>query len=598
MAPRRFDSLAVPRRDAVRFGGAWLGLNLLPLIPAYVTALPLSPYFPFCIEVLVFVTGFVYARGTRLEAVARWGGVAGVIGLLLYESYDAVVYTAFRRSGILYEDLELVDNLTYFVFDVGSWRMGGGMILGLLVVGGIVGAVHWGVRTVIETGRHPGCRMAVVAVHLVAWPLVVVVGPALDWGTPNLTYQTTSDQIRVRTVTTKALANAKASVRLRAMLDSMSTAAVDSAYFRYDALSLAHRPPIYVFAVESYGSILDRHPDLRSPYRRVLNETEVDLRNAGWDVASARLDVPVRGGRSWLAIASLLTGVRIERQLIYNRFQRNPGSVPHLVRFLDRQGYRTVALQPFTFPRPGLPVRNLYDFDVTLYRDDLDYNGPSYGLADAPDQYSLGFAHETHLAPSEDPFFLFFETVSSHSLWNYGLPPYLSDWHAFNQGDGSAGAQRRILDRRGSAPTEFLPDSMTAPRIFDQPMPHRYLQHIAYDLRVIRDYLTESAPEGSLVLLLGDHQPPLLDTQTDTVPLHILSTDSTLVSRVRRHGFTDGLTLDDDSATLRMEGVYSFLARLLAAQDGGAAFTRRAPADSSSLPRYRSEGVSPSLLVR
>ena len=586
-APLRWsERLSTPAGAALRFGGAWLALNLLPFLPALVSPLPLSPYFPLCVEVLVLVTGLAYAGGTQWEGAARIGALAGMGLLVLYEAYDAVVYSAFQRSGILYEDLQFVDNLTYFAFDVGSWRILGGVLLGLVGIG----ALGWGVRrcvaVVARTGQHSGCRTALLLAHLVAWPLVLGVGPALEWGPPNLTYQSENDRTRVRTVATKALANARASFRLAAMLDSLDTAPVDSTYAAYDTLSLDRRPSVYLFAVESYGSVLERHPDLRGPYRQLMRRTDSTLRDAGWHAATARLEAPVRGGRSWLAIASLFTGVRVDRQLLFNRFKQNADRVPHLVRFLDRQGYRTVALQPFTFARPGLPVRNLYDFDVTLYRDDLNYEGPSYGLADAPDQYSLHFAHHTELAPASEPFFLFFETVSSHALWNYGLPPVLPDWRQFNEAEGPAAAQKRALARRGAAPTEFLPDSVTAPRIYDQATPERYLQHVAYDLRVIRDYLVETAPPGSLVLLLGDHQPPLLETASPATPLHILSTDASLVNRVRRQGFTNGLVPTGASPTLRQEGLYSFLVRLLAAHDG------------TPTPPARPKGVPPSLLVR
>jgi hypothetical protein len=585
------SSLSAPPGAVLRFAGAGLLLGLLPFLPALLTPLPLSPYFPLCIEGWVFLTVCVYAGGTRWERTGRLAALVGMGLLLLYEAYDAVVYTAFQRSGILYEDLQFADNLTYLAFDAGSWRLAGAVVIGAMGIVGVGWMMHravcWGARA----GRYGGCRAGLAAVHLVAWPLVLVVGPALEWGTPNLTYQTSREQVRLRTVTTKAWANARASVRLDAMLDSLRTAPVDSTYHDYEALALDRRPSIYLFAVESYGSVLDRNPALRGPYRRVLRRTQDVLRADGWHMASARLDAPVRGGRSWLAIASLLTGVRVDRQLLFNRFQNDPSGTPHLVQFLDRQGYHTVALQPFTFARPGLPVRNLYDFDVTLYRDDLLYEGPPYGLADAPDQYSLHFAHDAELAPADDPFFLFFETVSSHALWNYGLPPVLADWRQFNEVQGATWKRKARLDTLGDAPTEFLPDSITAPRIYDQPTPRRYLQHVTYDLRVLRDYITDQAPDGSLVLLLGDHQPPLLNTTTSTVPLHVLSTDSTLVDRVRRYGLTDGLLPTDASATLRQEGLYSLLVRLLVAHDRGAS-------DSTALPPYRPEGVSPSLLVR
>ena len=577
-----------------RFVGAWGVLTLCPFLPALVSPLPRSPYFPLCVEVLVLVTAVVYAGRTRWERAARVGAGLGIAVLLLYEAYDATVYTAFRRSGILYEDVQFVDNLSYFVLNLWSWRSGGIALLALVAVLGLGVLVAWSLRTVARTGRYGGCRGLLLAAHLVAWPLVGAVGPALELGPVNLTYQSSNDRTRVRTTVTRAAANVQASLRLQDMLDSLQTAPVDSTYATYNTLSLDRRPPIYLILIESYGSALNTHSQLRAPYRNLIRRTDSVFAADGWHRATARADIPVRGGRSWLSIASLLTGVRVQRQLLYNQFQDNAlragAEIPHLIRFLNRQEYRTLALQPFTFERPGLPVRNLYDFDQTIYRKDLNYRGPSYGLADAPDQYSLHYTHENYLAPSENPFFLFFETVDSHSLWNYGLPPYLGDWRRFNE---QTTAQRSPHPDTASFPPVFLPDSVTTPVIYDQPTPQRYLRHVAHEWRVLREYLTEKAPPGSLVLLLGDHQPPLIETTDRTVPLHVLSTDATLVNRVRQHGFTDGLPPTDESPTLRQEGLYSFLVRLLAAHDRG-----EAAADTTARPPLRPEGVSPSLLVR
>jgi len=522
------------------------------------------------------------------------GAGLGLTILLLYEVYDATVYTAFRRHGILSEDLQFLDNLSYFALNLWSWRTGGIALCVLAATVGLGALVVWSLRTVARTGRHGGCRGLLLAVHLVAWPLVGAVGPALELGPVNLTYQSSNDRTRVRTISTSAVANMRASFRLQDMLDSLQTAPVDSTYATYDTLSLDRRPPIYLILIESYGSALNTHPQLRAPYRNLIRRTDSVFTADGWHRATARADIPVRGGRSWLSIASLLTGVRIEHQLLYNQFQdtalRAESDRPHLIRFLNRQDYRTLALQPYTFERPGLPVRNLYGFDQTLYRDDLSYRGPSYGLADAPDQYSLHYTHETHLASSEAPFFLFFETVDSHSLWNYGLPPYLDDWRQFNK---QTDAARSPHPNAASFPPVFLPDSVTAPLIYDQPTSQRYLRHVAHEWRVLREYLTEKAPPGSLVLLLGDHQPPLIETTDRTVPLHVLSTDSTLVAPARQHGFTDGLPPTDESPSLRQESLYSVLVRLLTAHDRADATT-----DSPPLPRVHPRGASPSLLVQ
>ena len=573
------------------FGAALAGLSLLPFVPSFVTPLPLSPYVPLSVEVLVLVTALAYGAGTHWARPVRIGVLAGLGLVVGYQVYDAAVYTAFRRHGILYEDLEFVDTLLYLAADVATWTGAAWAALALVGALGLAEAARRAVWTIQRTGVYGGGRGMLLVVHLVAWPLVLVVGPAQEWGTENLTYQTSNERVRVRTVVTKAWANAQASVRLASMLDSLDTRPVNSAYSAYDTLSLERRPPVYLITVESYGTLLDRHPDLRGPYRRLMRRMQDTLAADGWHMASARAEAPVQGGRSWLAIASLLTGVRVDRQVLYNRFLERPERVPHLVRFLNQQGYHTVALQPFTYERPGLPTRNIYDFDVTLYRDDLQYEGPAYGLADAPDQYSLNFAHHTQLA-GRAPYFLFFETVDSHALWNYGLPPVLSDWRRFNEAGGSGQAARRALEQAGRAPGAFLPDSLTRPRIYDQPQSTRYLRHIAYDLQVVREYLRDTAPEGSLVLLLGDHQPPLFGTESTKVPLHVLSTDASMVEPVRRRGFSDGLVLQEESPSVRQEGLYSLLVRLLAAHDRGPT------ADTTGLPPVQPRGVAPSLLVQ
>ncbi|WP_103020698.1 hypothetical protein [Salinibacter altiplanensis] len=595
MSSRWHTSISAPDRAWLSFVGAWGLLTLLPFLPSLATPRPRSPYFPLCVEVLVLGTAVVYAHHTRWARATRIGAGLGVGVLLLYEAYDATVYVATRRSGILYEDLQYVDNLGYLLLNLWSWRMGALAVLALAGALGAARLVAWGLRTVARTGRYGGCRAALLAVHLGAWPLIVVVGPALELGPVNMTYQSSSERARVRTATTRAVANVQASLRLQTMLDSLQTAPVDSTYAGYDSLSLDRRPSIYLLMVESYGSALNTHPSLRAPYRALLRRTDSLLAADGWHRATARSDVPVRGGRSWLSIASFLTGTRVGHQLLFNQFQaaaddESNRKAPHLVRFLDDQGYRTVALQPFVFERPGLPVRNLYDFDVPLYRDDLNYEGPSYGLADAPDQYSLQYAHETQLRATDEPFVLFFETVDSHSLWNYGLPPYLDDWRQFNQ---QTEPPRSPPSNTASAPPVFLPDSLTTPLIYDQPTPLRYLRHVAHELRVLREYLIENAPPGSLVLLLGDHQPPLIDSADRTVPLHVLSTDSTLVARAREQGFTDGLRPSLTGRTLRQEGLYSFLVRLLVAHDRGTA-----PTDTTGLPALQPRGLPPSLLMQ
>ena len=593
-ASRESTSARSSWHAAVRFLAAWWGLSLLPSVPAFLTGLAASPYAPLSVEVLVLVTLAAATAPTRWARAGRIAAGVGLGALLLYQAYDAIVYAAFRRSGILSEDLQYVVDLAYLAGDFVSWQTAPLVAAGLAAVGALAWAVPWALRQCARAGRHRACRRLLLAGHLVAWPLVLGVGPALEWGTENLTYQSTGEQVRFRTVMAKAFANAQASMRLRATLDTLRTAPVDSTYFAYDRLALERRPNVFLLMIESYGEVLDRHPDLRAPYRAMMRRLQDDLSAGGWHAASTVSDAPVRGGRSWLAIASALTGMRVENQLLYERFQSGTASAPHLVRFFDRQGYQTVTVQPYMLARPGLPLGNPYGFDVPLYRDDLPYDGPPYGwgVVDVPDQYSLGHAHAAHVAEATAPTFLFFETALSHALWNYGLPPVLDDWRAFDNATRRDDV-RPVAHGSPTQPDALLPDSLTAPRIFDQPTPIRFLRHIAYEWEVLRRYLQRAVPPNSLVLVMGDHQPPLLDTDTFGVPVHALSRDASLVAPFARHGFAPGLLLSPESRRWAHEGLFSLTVRALAEPDAPPA-----PADTTARPPLRPDGVSPAILAR
>ena len=575
-------------RDVSKVAGAALVLNVLPFVPALVSPLPLSPLFPLCVDAVVLCSVAMLAYGTRFERWGIGGAAVGFGGVLLYQTYDAIVYSAFGRSGLFYDDVQYVVDLLYFARDSASVITVLGMLAGALALIGAGWMLPRLVRTVARGRHHAGCRRSFLIVHLVTWPLVLLVAPWQQWGPENLTYQTSNERVRVRTVAAKAVENTQASLRLRSMLDSLRAAPVDSAYAHYDTLRWERRPNVFLLMIESYGEVLNRHPDLRAPYRDMMRRLEDDLAADGWHAASAWSDTAVRGGRSWLAIASVFLGTRVGHQLLYEQFQAHPDVPPHLVRLLKRQGYRTITLQPYMKARPGLPVSNPYGFDVTLYRDDLPYDGPSYGwgFVDVPDQWSLGYTHEQHVAASEDPVFLFFETVLSHALWNYGVPPVLDDWRDFGSSSTVPDVRRASMDGVSEAP--LLPDSLTAPRIFDQPTPQRFLRHIAYEWQVMRQYLRTAVPPNSLVVIMGDHQPPLLPTETFGVPMHVLSRDAALVEPFDASGYVPGLLLDDGSPRRTHAGLYSEWVRAL---------TRVNHPEHRLLPPRKPTGVAPSILM-
>jgi len=157
------------------FGAALAGLSLLPFVPSFVTPLPLSPYVPLSVEVLVLVTALAYGAGTQWARPVRIGVLAGLGLVVGYQVYDAAVYTAFRRHGILYEDLEFVDTLLYLAADVATWTGAAWAALALVGALGLAEAARRAVWTIQRTGVYGGGRGMLLVVHLVAWPLVLVV---------------------------------------------------------------------------------------------------------------------------------------------------------------------------------------------------------------------------------------------------------------------------------------------------------------------------------------------------------------------------------------------------------------------------------------
>jgi hypothetical protein len=74
-----------------------------------------------------------------------------------------------------------------------------------------------------------------------------------------------------------------------------------------------------------------------------------------------------------------------------------------------------------------------------------------------------------------------------------------------------------------------------------------YQATVSYDLRLIARYLA-TRERDALVIVLGDHQPPVLaraDQSFDT-PIHVLSRAPARLAQLR--GFTPGLWLAPDAA--------------------------------------------------
>jgi hypothetical protein len=196
--------------------------------------------------------------------------------------------------------------------------------------------------------------------------------------------------------------------------------------------------------------------------------------------------------------------------------------------------------------------RRFYGADRWITFDTLNYEGPLFGWGpSAPDQFTFGFIQEFVLQ-QEQPTFLVYLTQNSHYPWT-PLPPVLDDWRELETLDMQDGviseAQKKGLS---------LGDSR-----------QNYLQALENTLNLLDEFI-RSLAENSVIVLIGDHQPPTVSRREDgyETMIHIISQDVNLLESFHDYGFVDGLILENLEPTIRHEGLYSLFIRNFVAQYG------------------------------
>lgn len=359
----------------------------------------------------------------------------------------------------------------------------------------------------------------------------------------------------------------------------------DSTYAAFSDIRLRRRPDVHLYLVESYGRLVQRDPALHKSWSAFMRDMESAIAERGYQSAGAFSTAPVSGGRSWLAEATVLTGVEIRYEAFYRHLAEQLERVPNLVSFLRNQGYRAVLLTPADRPRAGVELTNPWGYDRVVGLPDLGWSGPRYGWGIVPDQYSLGFTHERILAKQRAPLFFNFHMVSSHAPWTT-VPELVQDWRALadERGDVAfndkgwltvAWGRLRRYQRERHLPYE---GRLTATKR------DRYESAVLYSLATLREHILSTEPEG-LILIMGDHQPPLVAPEHAgfEVPVHLISRDPTLLAEALSGGFQKGMfPAADDANAYRHAGLFSLLVRTLASCCG----------DQPALPAWNRQGVA------
>ena len=186
---------------------------------------------------------------------------------------------------------------------------------------------------------------------------------------------------------------------------------------------------VVVAVVESYGlSALD-DPAMAGPVRAVVADGERRLGAVGYGARTGVLTSPVAGGGSWLAHATLLSGLWIDGEQRHTDLTSS--SRLTLSRAFHEAGWRTVTVQPGT--TGPWPEAGFFGLDRAYTHDDLGYRGPRFSWSPMPDQYLFSAFDRLERGPGAPPTMAELVLTSSHGPW--APLPRTVPWDAV--GDGS-----------------------------------------------------------------------------------------------------------------------------------------------------------------
>lgn len=490
-------------------------------------------------------------------AISMWLGtrrfashalVVVVFGLLLYRLGDTAVPVFFEREFDPYNDVLLVPALDHLLLHgLPSWQQWAA--LGLFLAGVVLAYV-----VVLRLcSRIVADLSAVPRVYglLIVCQLLVVAGwvQKSAGAGPRLWAQGVATHVVDRVVRTVREQPWWIGERFA---ERVAAAKTELARVPEDLGRLAGAD-VYLIFIESYGAALFRG-DRRGEVERWMRDRQGDLSEAGFAACSGFVTPSTRGTGSGYAHAQLVSGVKVENvRALWELLETDLVPLPKL---LSKIGYRTVNVQP-AMTELWTRGREFFGFDRHLFQTQLGYSGHPYPWGRMPDQFALGQILETEVEKAEQPLFVQYVAVSSHSPFAE-IPRYADDW--------SLVADPAVF-RSEPAVTYDLDwqNYVGHPQAAEA-----YARSIHYSVQAAIGF-TCRLPRPSLVVMLGDHQPPPVGemTKTDTsydVPIHAISNRAELLAPFRGWGFTDGLV---PAADCKPFDSARFLTRFLRDFSGG-----------------------------
>jgi Sulfatase len=466
------------------------------------------------VEAAVVVLLLVLVARRRRVPPALTSLLALVLLLLAVARYMEVTAPAlYGRAINLYWDAQHLPAVAAMLADAFSrWQLAIVALTGCGLVLGIYFALRWALRTLtsaVAARRALGIASAsLIAAYTIGY--YASIPWILRWFSIPVT-QTYTRQIEF---VAEALAGSGMSAELPAA-DPLA------------ALSAPRRSAtdVLVIFVESYGAVAydaDSVATVLAPHREAFAAAVADARG---ELASAFVTSPTFGGVSWLAHASLMTGIDVTESAAYDVLLTQERET--LADRFAAAGYRTLALMPGL--RGDWPEGSFYGFDRIYGERSLEYAGPAFGWWRVPDQYALARLDHAEIDVSgRAPVFVFFPTISTHLPFR-PTPPYQPDWQALS-GPAPYGG---VLPTDGGSEAPDLMNLRPA-----------YAGALAYTYDYLAAYVGKLAQRDYVLLILGDHQPAASVAGEGArwdVPVHVIASDAAVLDPFLAAGFVAGI---------------------------------------------------------
>lgn len=484
------------------------------------------------VGLVIVALALVLPPRTRRVVAALTGVLLGL--LVLVKVLDLGFYAVLDRP------FDALNDWTYLgpaVDVLGDWTGRAGAIVGVIAAGLLVIAVLVGLplsvmRLCRVVADHRTVSVRTVVVLGIVWALCAVTGlrfsPDADVASASVA-ELAYDHVR----------------RVRADIHDRQVFANDITDDRFGdtpthqlLTGLRGKDVLLVF-VESYGRVAVDDPELSPQVDAVLDAGTDRLASAGFSSRSAFITSPTFGAGSWLAHATMQSGLWVDSQQRYDQLLTEDRLT--LTSAFDRAGWRTTFVLPADdedWPA-GQPF---YHFDKLYDARDLDYRGPELGWGGVPDQYTLSELQRLELAPTDRaPLMAEIDLVSSHHPWS--PPPPIVDWSRV--GDGTVFDCMPECGESSGAGLQGQDDVRAL-----------YRESIEYTLRTLVSFV-EAHPDPDLVLVMvGDHQPHSYVTGEGAdhdVPITVIAHDPAVMARVSRWGWQAGMDPGADAPVWRMD---------------------------------------------